>query len=96
MLCELSHNRAEATEQVRVVAEKIRSSLSDLYSLPVRIEGNTLTTIEYCCSASIGVLVFNCAEATADHILKGADAAMYQAKDAGRNSVWLYAQSASG
>ncbi|MDD5030769.1 MAG: diguanylate cyclase [Rhodoferax sp.] len=91
MLCELARNRATATEQTQVVAEKIRSSLSECYTLPVRIEGNTLTTIEHRCSASIGVLVFNCAEATADHILKGADAAMYQAKDAGRNLVRLFA-----
>ena len=92
MLCELSHNRAEATEQARVVAEKIRRSLSERYRLPVRVEGNTLTNIEHHCSASVGVLVFNCAEATADHILKGADVAMYQAKDAGRNQVRLYAE----
>ena len=90
MLCELSQNRAEATEHARVVAEKIRSSLSEGYSLSVRIEGNTLTNIEHRCTASIGVLVFNCAETTADHILKGADAAMYQAKDAGRNLVRLF------
>lgn len=89
MLCELSQNRAEATEQVRVVAEKIRSSLSEVYSLPVSIEGDRLTHIEHHCSASIGVLVFNCSEATADRILNGADVAMYQAKDAGRNRVKL-------
>jgi diguanylate cyclase (GGDEF)-like protein/PAS domain S-box-containing protein len=55
MLCELSHNRAEATEQARVVAEKIRSSLAEPYRLSVRIEGSTVTTIEHRCSASIGV-----------------------------------------
>ena len=92
MLCELSHNRAEATEQARVVAEKIRASLSECYQLPVRIEAGTLATIEHRCSASIGVQVFNCAETSADLILKGADAAMYQAKDAGRNLVRLFAQ----
>lgn len=91
MLCELSHKRAEATEQAHVVAEKIRSSLSERYALPVRLDGHTLTTIQHSCSASIGVMVFNCTDATADHILKGADAAMYQAKDAGRNLVRLYA-----
>lgn len=92
MMCELTHNRVEATEQARVVAEKIRHSLSEPYSLLVRIDGSTLTTIEHRCSASIGVLVFNCAEATADHILTGADAAMYQAKDAGRNLVRLFSE----
>jgi len=96
MLCELTHNRTEATEQAHVVAEKIRSNLSEPYLLSVRIEAGTLTTIEHRCSASIGVLVFNCAEASADHILKGADAAMYQAKDAGRNLVRLYAEAAAG
>jgi len=92
MLSELSHNRAESTAQAEVVAEKVRNSLAERYQLPIRIDDNTLTTIEHRCSASIGVLVFNCAEATADHILRGADAAMYQAKDAGRNLVRFYAQ----
>ena len=96
MLCELSHNQADATEQARVVAEKIRASLSECYKLPLRIEAGTLATIAHSCSASIGVQVFNCAETTADLILKGADAAMYQAKDAGRNSVKLYAEVAPG
>lgn len=75
-----------------MVAEKVRVSLAECYQLPVRIEAGTLTTIEHHCSASIGVQVFNCAETSADLVLRGADAAMYQAKDAGRNQVRLYAQ----
>ena len=89
MLCELSANQAESTAQTKVVAEKIRASLCEPYHLAVRIDGDTLTTIDYQCSASIGVLVFSCQTSNADEILKDADAAMYEAKDAGRNQVRL-------
>lgn len=94
MLTDLSQQQAEAAEHAGVVAEKIRLSLSERYTLPVWIDGGTLKMIDHICSASIGVLVFNCPDASADHILKGADAAMYQAKQAGRNLVRLHVETA--
>ena len=39
------------------------------------------------CSASIGVVLFIDHEASQDDILKWADAAMYEAKVAGRNTI---------
>ena len=94
MLSELSHSETESTEQARVVAEKIRASLCAPYQLPVLIEGQKLATIEYRCSASIGVLVFNCLSSDANEVLRGADLAMYRAKQAGRNVVRLAAEPA--
>lgn len=50
--------------------------------------------VEHHCSARIGVMVFAGQEQSQDEILKGADAAIYQAKEAGRNRVQLYVASA--
>jgi GGDEF domain-containing protein len=44
-------------------------------------------TVEHHCSASIGVVLFGHREAAQDDVLEWADAAMYQAKDAGRNAI---------
>ncbi len=45
---------------------------------------------EHHCTATIGVVVFIDHEASQDDILKWADATMYQAKHAGRNTVLIY------
>jgi diguanylate cyclase (GGDEF)-like protein len=46
--------------------------------------------VEHRCSASIGVALFLSDEASQADILKWADAAMYRAKDAGRNAIRFY------
>ena len=87
LLGELDEDKAHSTEQARVVAEKIRSTLSEPYRLPL-VQGDSPEAMaEHRCSASVGVVVFVNHEARQDDILKWADAAMYQAKDAGRNLI---------
>ena len=87
MLGELGADKAQSTEQTAGVAEKIRASLATPYQLVVAHPGNLVTTVEHHCSASIGVVVFVNHEANQTELMKWADAAMYHAKDAGRNSV---------
>ncbi len=87
MLGELHTDRSESTEQAHVVAEKVRTSLAAPYQLTVTLAGQPDTTVEHHCSASIGVVVFANHESTQANILQWADAAMYQAKDAGRNTI---------
>lgn len=87
----LDTNKMEATAQAAAIAEKIRNSLALPYTLTVTHEATAQTsTIEHHCSASIGVVVFIDPNESQDNILKWADAAMYQAKQAGRNSVRIY------
>jgi diguanylate cyclase (GGDEF)-like protein len=69
------------------VAEKIRVALQEAYVLTLSNEGGADTVVEHHCTASIGVAVFIDHEASEDDIIKWADAAMYQAKDAGGNTI---------
>jgi diguanylate cyclase (GGDEF)-like protein/PAS domain S-box-containing protein len=87
MLGELNTGRSESTEQARVVAEKVRASLAVPYQLNVAIPGQPDSIVEHQCTASIGVVVFANHETAQADILQWADAAMYQAKDAGRNTI---------
>jgi diguanylate cyclase (GGDEF)-like protein/PAS domain S-box-containing protein len=91
LLNELDIDETQSISQASIVAEKIRNSLSEPYQLVIKnTMGNIDATVEHRCSASIGVVVFINQEASQDEILKWADDAMYQAKDAGRNSIRFY------
>lgn len=90
MLSELNLDKATATVQAGHVAEKILAALSIPYLLAVTANGRPALSVQYRCTASIGVAVFNNHESSQDDILKCADAAMYQAKESGRNSIRFY------
>lgn len=90
ILSELNAGRTKATRQAGEVAEKIRVSLAKPYQLTVPQAGQIDTLVEHHGSASIGVVLFPDGDANQTEILKWADAAMYQAKDAGRNTVRFY------
>ncbi len=89
ILNELNTDESESNSQARNVAEKIRSFVSAPYLL-IHNDGKTDITVEHHCTASIGAVMFIGHEASQDDILKWADAAMYQAKDAGRNSIRFF------
>lgn len=90
LLDELSASRAETVALTKVVAEKIRSRLAQAYQLTVRREGEPDVVIEHRCTASIGVALFLDHESSADDLLKWADAAMYEAKEAGRDRIGFH------
>lgn len=87
MISELVADEAESTEQARNVAEKIRIVLSQPYQLTIRHDRLDDTTVIHHCTASIGVALFKNHDESPDEILKWADAAMYQAKQDGRNLI---------
>jgi len=94
MLNELGADKVVSTSQARIVAEKIRTSLSEPYLLTIGHDEKADSKAEHHCTASIGVVVFIDHEGIQDDVLKWADAAMYQAKEAGRNSIRFYGSKA--
>lgn len=89
LLSELDTDTARSQAQALSVAEKLRNSLGEPYHLTVQHAGQQEVCVEHHCSASLGVLVFGGTDQSQEDILKRADAAMYQAKAAGRNRIQL-------
>ena len=87
MLTDLSSSRDESTALARAVAEKVRDALAQPYLLALKHEGGASVTVEHRCSASIGITLFSHTDSNQEHILQRSDAAMYQAKEEGRNRV---------
>jgi diguanylate cyclase (GGDEF)-like protein/PAS domain S-box-containing protein len=90
VLSELDADKATSRELAAGVAEKIRLSMATPYWLTAAKPGLGATTIEHHCSVSIGVALFTNHAASQPDVVKWADAAMYQAKAAGRNVVRFY------
>lgn len=77
VLCETVENESEAL----AVAQRIQSSFGEPFMLG--------TTPTYA-SASIGITISDDGDHTADSMLRDADAAMYRAKDTGRNRTEVF------
>ncbi len=87
VLSDLHSDAAIAMAQAQAVAEKIRALLAAPYLMTVAHEGQDDALVQHQCSASIGVALFGRSPASLADILKRSDAAMYQAKKAGGNTV---------
>ena len=81
MLENLSEDIEHAAAQTEAVGEKILAAIRQPY---------LLNGYEHHCSTSIGISLFRNQELTVDELLKRADAAMYEAKNAGRNALRFY------
>lgn len=82
LLSELSVDKNESFFYAQLIAEKIRTSLENIYILKNKDE-----IVEHHCTASIGATLFYNHEEEKENIIKLADKAMYDAKEAGRNQV---------
>ncbi len=71
----------EAATQAELVAEKIRTALCERYQFD---------DLEVRTTPSIGIVLFNDPHDTFDSLLQHADTAMYQAKQAGRNTIRFF------
>lgn len=87
---ELGNMQPDSTTKAMGIAEKIRATLSEPYVLETTQLDGARCSITHQCTVSLGVLIFSDDVTSVDDLLKWADAAMYQAKDEGRNRVRLY------
>lgn len=78
---DLSENREQAASQAMQVGEKVRESLAQVY---------TLNEMEHHSSASLGISLFIGETIGLDDLLMHADTALYQAKNAGRNTLRFF------
>lgn len=90
LISELDASQEKSSEQAMAIAEKMRDALSRPYQLTTSHHPQAEVGIEHLCTASVGVALFIAHEANQDAVLKQADAAMYQAKQAGRNLVRIF------
>ncbi|MDX8398661.1 MAG: bacteriohemerythrin [Gallionellaceae bacterium] len=93
MLSDLQVDQSKLTEQLSCIAEKIRASLAEPYLLKASEDGEALNTLEHHCTSSIGAVVFN-QNYSREDVIKFADMAMYQAKELGRDRVFIDRQGA--
>ena len=88
MLSELDADSERSASQAEAIAEKIRMALSMPYRISIKRDKEVeTTTIDHRSSASIGVTLFLGNDFSSEDLLKWADVAMYQAKEAGRNLI---------
>jgi len=73
-------------DNARVVAQKIMSAFNE----PFKLEG-----AEICVTTSIGITLYPEDSTDQDTLIKNADAAMYKAKEAGRNAYQFYTREMS-
>jgi diguanylate cyclase (GGDEF)-like protein/PAS domain S-box-containing protein len=81
MLESLHGTGCEAAEPVRIVGERILAALNQPFHLGIRTHYST---------ASIGIALFDGHRGNIGEMLKRADIAMYQAKEAGRNTLRFF------
>ncbi len=81
MLDDLSEQSLEAAAQAEVIGQKVLATLNQPYRLGRK---------EFYNSPSIGIALFNNNQRGFDELFKQADIAMYQAKQAGRNTLRFF------
>jgi diguanylate cyclase (GGDEF)-like protein/PAS domain S-box-containing protein len=83
LLTNLDEHAEKTTAQASTAAEKIFTHLNQPYLL----EGQSFTS-----TPSIGIALFGGHATDTDQLLKRADTAMYQAKKAGRNTLYFFSE----
>jgi diguanylate cyclase (GGDEF)-like protein len=89
VLGELGTDQPGAYAQALATAERLLVAVSAPYELAVAAQGDGDLVVQHRCSVSIGLTLFPSAGLAEEGLLRQADSAMYQAKQAGRNTVRL-------
>jgi diguanylate cyclase (GGDEF)-like protein/PAS domain S-box-containing protein len=89
VLAQLDKDINQSKQQAAKLAEKIRAALAKPYLIQIEENGKNIS-VEHRCTASIGFVLFIDDQTNINDILRNADDAMYQAKNAGRDRVRFY------
>lgn len=95
LIVDLDADKSGAMAAATLVAEKIRIKLAEPYRLSIQTDNEPNHVVEHRCTASIGVALFGAQEGDPEIILDIADSAMYRAKHAGRNKVFMSGEAVS-
>ena len=87
---DLATGQSKSAALINIVAEKIRTALGNPYNLKVKSDEKTEAVVEHRCTSSLGVALFLNHAVSSDDVIRWADIAMYQAKEAGGNSIRFY------
>jgi diguanylate cyclase (GGDEF)-like protein len=90
LVSDLDVDKDRSMAEAGAIAEKIRMALAVPYLLMIAHRAKAEIAVEHHCTASIGVVIFINHEASHTDLLKWSDAAMYKAKEDGRNLVRFY------
>ncbi|MCK9606608.1 MAG: EAL domain-containing protein [Methylomonas sp.] len=90
LLEELSANEQSAAINAQKIGNKILNEMNQVYCLHQVNPDGTTALVEHYSSASIGVAVFHGSGLSSEDLLNQADMAMYQAKQAGRNTLCMF------
>lgn len=94
VLGNLGPDALAARQQASAIAEEIRATLAVPYRLLPDQDGEQTAVVDYLCSATIGITLFLGQTQTQNTLLRNADAAMYQAKQGGRNGSQVFGEPA--
>lgn len=86
LITNLDPDPAAATTQARQVGQKVLNLLAEPYTLPQPGDCNGLS-VEHRCTGTAGIAIANGGGQDPDELIERADAAMYRAKQAGRNRL---------
>ena len=87
LISDLHKKLSESGLAAKTIAEKIQAAISQPYCLTTVGADGLDIAVEHTCTASIGVALFVDDEVSREEVFSSADAAMYQAKEAGRNLI---------
>lgn len=85
LVSQLAQDADDSRARATTVAEKIRTAMSRSFVLSTN--SKTPLQVEHRCTVSLGISLFLGRGSSSNDVIKWADAAMYEAKAAGRNTI---------
>ncbi len=82
----------KAKDEALEIANKILKTANRKYVMEIMQEDDTVKHIEFECTSSIGITIFNSQDTSINDIIKRADKAMYEVKNTHKNGIYIWGQ----